>query len=81
MVGLPVVLPGTKPAAATTPENVVGVLDIVDAGAVVLALPPPPQALSAQAAAIELNMRVVRSVKLTDIVGPVLVTSATFARA
>jgi hypothetical protein len=59
------VLPGTKPAAATAPENVC--VEALLAVGVTLSL--PPQAASTQAAAIEVRRRLVRLVELTDIVG------------
>lgn len=69
MVGLPLVLPGTKPAVATTPETV----DVV-AGGGLLAVEGelsllPPQAARTQAAAIDVRRGVVRFIELTDIVG------------
>jgi hypothetical protein len=64
-----VVLPGTKPEAATTPEIVVVVGGglLACAGGVLSLF--PPQAASTQAAAIEVRRGVERFIELIDIVG------------
>ncbi|WP_244196114.1 hypothetical protein [Paraburkholderia susongensis] len=74
-------LPGVKAEAVTTPENVVGCVVFVPVAPVLVVLEElslPPQAASAQAAAIEVKRRVVRDVGLTGIVGPLLVCMYNF---